>query len=45
MTTPLDRRIAEVTDRIRDRSAGTRGAYLARIDAERREGPLRGRLS
>lgn len=45
MITPLDRRIAEVTDRIRHRSAGTRSAYLARIDAARREGPLRGRLS
>jgi len=45
MTTPLDRRIRDVTDRIRERSAPTRSAYLARIDAARREGPQRQRLS
>ncbi len=45
MTTPLDRRIRDVTDRIRERSTPNRSAYLARIDAARREGPQRQRLS
>lgn len=41
----LDPRIAEITDRIRERSRATREAYLAMIDASRRQGPSRTRLS
>jgi phosphogluconate dehydratase len=35
---------ARVTDRIIERSRGLRGAYLARIDAARQDGPARSRL-
>ncbi len=35
---------ARVTDRIVERSHSLRGAYLARIDAARRDGPARARL-
>ena len=41
----LDPRIAAVTERIRRRSAGSRAAYLAGIEAAHREGPTRTRLS
>lgn len=41
----LHPRIAAVTDRIRKRSAPSRAAYLAGIDAAHREGPTRTRLS
>lgn len=37
--------IAAVTERIRKRSARSRAAYLAGIDAAHREGPMRERLS
>ena len=40
----VDRRIADVTDRIRERSRVTREAYLARIAAKGAEGPKRNRL-
>ncbi|HUP08278.1 MAG TPA: dihydroxy-acid dehydratase, partial [Caldimonas sp.] len=36
--------LADVTDRIRRRSAAGRAAYLARVDAMRARGPLRGAL-
>jgi len=41
----LDPRIAAVTERIRRRSARSRAAYLAGIDAAHRDGPQRARLS
>ena len=41
----LDPRIAAVTERIRRRSARSRAAYLAGIEAAHREGPTRTRLS
>ena len=41
----LDPRIAAVTDRIRQRSAATRAAYLEKIEHSRRTGPARGSLS
>ena len=37
--------IEQVTERIRRRSADTRAAYLARIEAARRDGTARSRLS
>ncbi|RBI00808.1 phosphogluconate dehydratase, partial [Xanthomonas oryzae pv. oryzae] len=37
--------IQAVTDRIRKRSAPSRAAYLAGLDAALREGPFRSRLS
>ena len=37
--------VAEVTERLRERSAATRAAYLERIDAVDRSGPQRGHLS
>ena len=37
--------IEAVTERIRQRSAGSRADYLARIAAAREQGPARGRLS
>ena len=37
--------VAEVTERLRERSRETRAAYLARIDAVERDGPRRGHLS
>jgi len=37
--------VAEVTERLRERSRETRAAYLARIDAVDRSGPRRGHLS
>jgi phosphogluconate dehydratase len=37
--------IERVTARIRERSAASRAAYLERIDAARRDGPARSRLS
>jgi phosphogluconate dehydratase len=40
----LHPRIAEITDRIRERSRATRTDYLARIDAAHRQGPHRGAL-
>ena len=42
---PLHPTIARVTDRIRERSAGSRGTYLARITAAARAGPARSHLS
>ncbi|MDE2351585.1 MAG: phosphogluconate dehydratase, partial [Alphaproteobacteria bacterium] len=46
MTTPsLHPRLAEVTERIRARSAGTRRDYLDKIEAARRAGPGRAKLS
>ncbi|HEY5972057.1 MAG TPA: phosphogluconate dehydratase, partial [Pseudoxanthomonas sp.] len=41
----LHPRIQEVTDRIRQRSAASRSAYLEGIEASHREGPNRSRLS
>jgi phosphogluconate dehydratase len=41
----LDPRIAAITDRIRERSAKRRDAYLAGIDAAAAQGPERKRLS
>lgn len=41
---PLDTRIAEITDRIRDRSRPTREAYLARMRGQAEEGPRRAHL-
>jgi phosphogluconate dehydratase len=43
--TDLNPTIARVTERIRQRSAATRSAYLARVDAQRTQGPNRGTLS
>ncbi|WP_017933005.1 phosphogluconate dehydratase [Nocardioides sp. Iso805N] len=43
-STPLHPTIAAVTDRLIERSAGTRTAYLARLRAAAEEGPARGRL-
>ena len=45
MTRGLHPRIAEVTERIRRRSQGSRSQYLARIEQAAQEGPLRGSLS
>lgn len=42
---PLNHRLTEITDRIVARSAQTRAAYLARMEAARRQGPSRGHLS
>ncbi|MFY2762749.1 phosphogluconate dehydratase [Arenimonas sp. MALMAid1274] len=42
---PLHPVVERVTDRIRQRSAGPRAAYLARIEAAREHAPARGRLS
>ena len=42
---PLDSRIAKVTDRIRNRSADTRGRYLERLRAAAETGPVRAHLS
>ncbi len=44
MTTELNARIGEVTERIVERSRPTRQAYLARIDAEAGKTPARKRL-
>src|SRR5450631_1822852 len=41
----LDPRIAAITERIRQRSRGSRQAYLELIDRSRRNGPARGALS
>ncbi|MFC4729675.1 phosphogluconate dehydratase [Coralloluteibacterium thermophilus] len=43
--TALHPKLVEVTDRIRRRSAESRRAYLAMIEAARARGPARGRLS
>ncbi|MEO6925504.1 MAG: phosphogluconate dehydratase, partial [Rhodanobacter sp.] len=37
--------VAEVTERLRERSRDTRAAYITRIDAVDRSGPQRGHLS
>ncbi len=42
---PLNHKLTEITDRIVARSAQTRAAYLARMEAARRQGPSRGHLS
>lgn len=42
---PLNHRLTEITDRIVSRSAQSRAAYLARMEAARRQGPSRGHLS
>ncbi len=42
---PIHPTLAAITDRIRRRSAPTRSAYLAGIDAAHRDGPTRTRLS
>lgn len=42
---PLNPAIQAVTERVRQRSATSRAAYLAGIDATRRDGPTRTRLS
>jgi phosphogluconate dehydratase len=44
-TLMTDIRLQEITDRIVERSADCRRAYLQRIDTMRGEGPLRGELS
>ncbi|HBN53242.1 MAG TPA: phosphogluconate dehydratase, partial [Stenotrophomonas sp.] len=41
----LHPKIHAITERIRQRSAPSRAAYLAGIDAALREGPFRSRLS
>ncbi|CTQ32997.1 phosphogluconate dehydratase [Jannaschia rubra] len=41
---PLDTRIEEITDRIRERSRETREAYLARMRAQAQQGPRRAHL-
>ncbi|MEM9795840.1 MAG: phosphogluconate dehydratase [Pseudomonadota bacterium] len=41
---PLDSRIDEITDRIRDRSRPSRDAYLKRMRDQAQEGPRRGHL-
>ena len=41
----LQRRLVEVTERLRERSLGSRAAYLASIEASLRQGPYRHRLS
>ncbi len=45
MTVTLHPIVAAVTDRIRQRSAPTRSAYLARLEQARRAGPIRKNLS
>jgi len=45
MTVTLHPTVAAVTDRIRQRSAATRSAYLARLEQARRTGPVRQGLS
>ena len=45
MSTPLHPVVAEVTERLRERSRDTRAAYLARIDAAGTAGTHRERLS
>ena len=42
---PLQRRVAEVTERIRERSWAERDDYLARMDAATETGTTRARLS
>jgi phosphogluconate dehydratase len=42
---PLNSRVREVTERIRDRSRAERASYLGRMTAEAAEGPTRARLS
>ena len=42
---PINARLAEITDRIVTRSAGTRDAYLERITRAAEEGPARAHLS
>jgi phosphogluconate dehydratase len=42
---PLDPRIAEITERIRERSRDTRADYLERMEEARRRGSARGSLS
>ena len=41
---PLDARIDEITDRIRERSRDSRDGYLKRMHAQAQEGPRRGHL-
>ncbi|MEL6585177.1 MAG: phosphogluconate dehydratase [Pseudomonadota bacterium] len=41
---PLDHRIGEITDRIRERSHKTRDAYLKRMHSLAQQGPRRGHL-
>ncbi len=45
MSIPLHPVLAEVTERLRQRSAASRSAYLARVDAARAEGTQRRALS
>jgi len=42
---PLNPRVRDVTERIKDRSRGERASYLRRMTAEASQGPTRGRLS
>ena len=42
---PVNAVIAEVTQRIRARSAGSRGAYLERLDVMAARGPRRAALA
>ena len=42
---PLNPVVAEVTDRVVERSRGTRGRYLERMEAARKSGPGRAKLS
>jgi phosphogluconate dehydratase len=42
---PLNPRLRDVTERIKDRSRAERESYLSRMTAEGAEGPTRGRLS
>nr|WP_152823714.1 phosphogluconate dehydratase [Fertoeibacter niger] len=44
-TIPLNSTVARVTDRIRARSAASRGTYLARMAAAAQDGPARGHLA
>ncbi len=41
---PIDPKLARITERIRQRSQGTRSEYLRRIQAARQQGPARGVL-
>ncbi|NDV00874.1 phosphogluconate dehydratase [Pseudoroseicyclus tamaricis] len=42
---PLHPKLTDITERIRARSEGPRGAYLARLEAARAQGPNRGHLA
>ncbi|MEO7774493.1 MAG: dihydroxy-acid dehydratase, partial [Steroidobacteraceae bacterium] len=45
MTSPLHPRLREVTERIRERSSGPRGEYVARMRAAKSRGTVRSQLN